>query len=544
MTLRSIEGVPKSNVSTADPAYDAAEAAFLRDDLASCRILLGLCRAGDATQRARIALLSARVERLSGNLEAWHSSAVGATGDTVVPTIRLSGLALAAVAARRLGKEAEAARRFSLLDAELRRADADAGAYPRYLLALEAWVERDYDRAKLLAREALIFRPHDCDSLALLGWVEEKRERYSRASALFRKAFAIVRRANPTPVRHQAILLRAILGHAAESADLATCVRFSKFYSAIAWSADMRIIQFNVLSNMRAAALLAGDMESAWFMARSCTEIFTSGPYRLMAEVAFAASTLTIGDGLAATLQFGKAREIMRSIPWSEAAAEERIALLDFAAEASAFSPSDARRALMLYLSIREKKDPTHSLFDDRRVRASEFVAAGRVSEILGERAQALGNYEAAHVIWRELGIVSRAAETSLRLLRMTRDPKYKASIDELALRAPDSSIVREARTWAGPIGTLGPIQQRVLAAILRGDGAKAIAQDFGRSEFTIINHTRRIFAAFAVRSRADLRRACADAGITFDVLTRNCERLIDRTQRESSVRVRSASRR
>jgi DNA-binding NarL/FixJ family response regulator len=61
----------------------------------------------------------------------------------------------------------------------------------------------------------------------------------------------------------------------------------------------------------------------------------------------------------------------------------------------------------------------------------------------------------------------------------------------------------------------LRPAQLKVLAGLLRGDSAKAIAEELGRSQYTIINHTRTIFAAFRVHNRADVRRACARAGIT-----------------------------
>jgi DNA-binding NarL/FixJ family response regulator len=91
----------------------------------------------------------------------------------------------------------------------------------------------------------------------------------------------------------------------------------------------------------------------------------------------------------------------------------------------------------------------------------------------------------------------------------------YLEPIDALAERAPKAYLVRRAREFEGPIGSLGPIQRGILRSILRGESAKSIAAELGRSPFTVINHTRRIFEAFEVHSRPELRRACAKLKIT-----------------------------
>jgi len=49
---------------------------------------------------------------------------------------------------------------------------------------------------------------------------------------------------------------------------------------------------------------------------------------------------------------------------------------------------------------------------------------------------------------------------------------------------------------------------------------AKTIARNLDRSHYTIINHTRRIFAAFGVRSRARLIARCVELGIASEVRT------------------------
>ncbi len=56
-----------------------------------------------------------------------------------------------------------------------------------------------------------------------------------------------------------------------------------------------------------------------------------------------------------------------------------------------------------------------------------------------------------------------------------------------------------------------------MLGELCKGKKAREIAQAFGRSFNTINNHTRAIFAAFGVRSRAALVAECAKLGILDD---------------------------
>jgi DNA-binding NarL/FixJ family response regulator len=68
------------------------------------------------------------------------------------------------------------------------------------------------------------------------------------------------------------------------------------------------------------------------------------------------------------------------------------------------------------------------------------------------------------------------------------------------------------------PLGQLTPAERRVLAELCKGRKAREIAATFDRSFNTINNHTRAIFSAFGVRSRASLVAECARLGILDDI--------------------------
>jgi DNA-binding NarL/FixJ family response regulator len=71
------------------------------------------------------------------------------------------------------------------------------------------------------------------------------------------------------------------------------------------------------------------------------------------------------------------------------------------------------------------------------------------------------------------------------------------------------------------PLAQLTAAERRVLGELCKGKKAREIAAGFDRSFNTINNHTRAIFSAFGVRSRASLVAECARLGILDDVAIR-----------------------
>jgi len=86
-----------------------------------------------------------------------------------------------------------------------------------------------------------------------------------------------------------------------------------------------------------------------------------------------------------------------------------------------------------------------------------------------------------------------------------------------------ETALARAPNAWFGaatpdrdsPLHQLTPAELTVLLRLLAGKSAKAIAASLERSHFTINNHTRKIFAAFGVNSRAQLLARCVELGIT-----------------------------
>jgi DNA-binding CsgD family transcriptional regulator len=177
--------------------------------------------------------------------------------------------------------------------------------------------------------------------------------------------------------------------------------------------------------------------------------------------------------------------------------------------------PAEARQAVTLYQSLSAKRNPQSGFAaGDRRIGAYEGIAAARVAEVLGRHELAVSEYERARTIWVEIGYEMRAALAALDLSRLTGDSRYDAVVQSALARAPKAWFA-PIDDSTSPLAALTPAERTVLVRLLAGKSAKAIAASLGRSHFTINNHTRKIFSAFDVNSRARLLARCVELGIT-----------------------------
>jgi DNA-binding CsgD family transcriptional regulator len=201
--------------------------------------------------------------------------------------------------------------------------------------------------------------------------------------------------------------------------------------------------------------------------------------------------------------------------------ADRRIAMLAFIASAPAGSVDAARKVLTLYERTRPRKTERHAFEGDRRVEGFELYARGKLSIAEGRVQQGIAELEKALDLWSRLTYRLRVAVTANTLRSVTGDPRYSPiALD--ALRSAPNAWLRPALERNGgddnPLARLTPAERRVLTELCKGKKAREIATTFDRSFNTINNHTRAIFTAFGVRSRASLVAECARRGILDDL--------------------------
>lgn len=507
----------KSGEDDAPLAFRRATEAFRCAEYEQCRVLLQICEAVHGTVPGAVHLLRARLARIDGDVPAWHASARAAVALVSSNADRATALALRALAAKRL-QLAETGRCFRDLDAYVNACAPTDVTNALYLLAADAWEDRDLPRAeRLVARNLETL--DDPESIALLGWIDVGRERYRRAGKRFLDALTRLRPSGDVDLRLRGRLIHAVAVVASETIDLRLGRRIRREYEEMVWPESSRLDRFNAVTCLRFLALLEGDIERAWALSREAISIAPRPTYVAIAETNAAVASDLLGDRHAHALQLKFAWNILRNERWSGTRAEERVALTNFMLEGAHTLPVEARKAVIIYRSLTAKADRSNALENDRRITAFEAFAAGRVDEASGRRADAIADYRRSLGIWNELGFTMRAALVAIDLRRLTADDAYRAPIDAALERAPSAWFARTAeralsvRVW--------PAQREVLARLLEGKSAKAIAVEMERSPFTVTNHTRKLFATFGVRSRDELRARCAELEITADTLRR-----------------------
>jgi len=501
-------------VADFDAAIAGVSEALERADFATAKALLGGARPRRRVELARAELMRARIARIEGERDVWLAAAAEAARLHPEPAGRLLAMALEAGALKGLGRAAESVAAFENVRAALATVDPRSTGEVAYLLAVEEWENRRYDRAVELVTRNVRAGVHLAESEALLGWIDVVRERFSAAAAHFLSALGNLSAGPRDDVRLRGRLIHALGIIASETIDLKLGQRVRREFEAMDWPASLGIERFNAQTCLRFLALLEGDIERAWILSRDAVVMAPDPAYAAIGETNAAVASGLLGDVRASELQAARAWDILTKVRWSSVDHEGRVALTNFAIECGSLMPAEASKALTKYRSLTAKRNSLLAFEYDRRVTAFEKVAAGRVAEALGQRGTAIRSYAEALDLWLELGFLMRAALVALDLYQVTGDEDRLEPVHAALERAP-AAWFGSWQAPQGPVDRLTPAERVVLFELLRGKTAKDIADALDRSQHTVINHTRKVFAAFGVSSRARLLARCAELGIT-----------------------------
>lgn len=508
--------------SSHDTGLALAWNAYGRAAYGECRGILRALDGRSGPARAELALLEARCAREEGDLAAWTAAADSVAAAHPDPARKLEGLALRALAHREAGRSAQADRDVKAVRAIVDRDGALAAGFATYFVAYDAWQCGELDEAETLANVALSAGDVRPFATALLGACAVARDRASKAAAYFAEALRDSR-ARPVPSLH---LGATILCDASELAratiDLKLAKKIKRDFDEFSWPHELVALRVRALANFRAIALLEGDLDRAWFLSREATAFASDGAGVILGETNAAVASRLLGDERSARLQLARAFEAVRTHRLDGNVSDARVALATFAREAASDMPGEARKAMATYesLSPRDVRG-VEVAAPERRMRALGAMAHGRIAEVRGNYDAAFDRYTEAFEAWRELHDLARAALVALDLQRLARDPHYDETLDAALARAPQAWFAPQASPAAELLGRLTPAETLVLGALLGGKSARAIADGLDRSVHTINNHTRKIFAAFGVTSRAAVLARCAEVGITPASLAR-----------------------
>ncbi len=357
--------------------------------------------------------------------------------------------------------------------------------------------------------------------LQLLGRIDVRRENYAAAAHEFTAALGELDKSKSPDVKGRARILNALGFIAAETIDLRLGRLVRREYETSTWSGDTRVERFQVLDYLAWLSLLEGEVARAWDERQFALTLATGTGFHPIALIGAAQLAGVVGDRFSESRYLDLAGTLLVRGDHAGADAERRIAMLSFMAAVPAANAETARKVLASYDCARPRRTEMPAFEGDRRVDAYEHYARGKMAIAEGRTQQGVAELQQALELSTQLGYRLRSAIVANDLRAVTGDRRYAQTALEALRNTPNAWIrpVLERRTTEDdPLGQLTPAERRVLAELCKGKKAREIAAGFDRSFNTINNHTRAIFSAFGVRSRAALVAECARLGILDDI--------------------------
>ena len=358
---------------------------------------------------------------------------------------------------------------------------------------------------------------------ALSAWLLEARGEFAGAVRLFRLALSTVRASAERDDFLVGSILHPLAVFAAELPDPQLAVFVRAQDAKMVWPASAAEHRFQVAVHLALCTLNDGDADGALDGLERAGALAHHATLRAEAFIETADIFRLLGEPVAARRSMLRAADLFRGAP-SPARIEDQIAFLDVACVAARIDPPLASEWLTRYSGMRKDDDGRFSLTADRRVHALELQARGTVQAVLGDRAQGIALLRDARERWDALQYRRRAAYACADLVAFgeTADGRRIGPLLDatphhpLAVafaRTPRANASASSAPPAGenPWDLLPPSERRVLEALCDGISVKQMAASWNRSEFTIRNHLKRLFAKFEVtRSPALVARALA----------------------------------
>ena len=407
----------------------------------------------------------------------------------------------------------------ALLNDALEPAPSAVASEIGYHLAVGLWNKRNLDAAEQLVHR---FRPAAAGVNAveleqMLGWIEQSRERYAFAGRHFVAALSLLDDGGQRDEWGRARILNGLAAVSLETLDLHAMAHLALPDGNI--GEETRQPMFHAYLSVAWLRMLDGDESGALVDIERARAIAPTAALVAAADITLARYFRIRGDAGAARVYLQLGGEALRSQRWSDANADERMTLLEYALEAARLEPTLAGPTLTRYLSGTRKRKAALTLENDRRVQALELTARGALEAFHKRHREAGQLFRQALDIWAKLGYRYREALTALLLDDVAPgDAEVRDAARRATASIPKSWLRREVERRTVRITSgydaLSPAERRVMLAICEGKTSKQIAADFGRSFHTIRNQTLKVYATMGVRTRSALVAECARLGL------------------------------
>ena len=411
-----------------------------------------------------------------------------------------------------------------------------------YHRATALWMQRKLDEAEKEISIALGDRASDSyvEALAIKGAIYAAREKYESQAGVLLEAVRTITTGQAINVYHWAHVTAQLAYLCRELPNPSIRNMAFEQVDRVSWTPDLADIQFTALKAVGWRRALEGDYFNAFRYLKRASACAPTTPWQVMAGCDRAYLAGSLGERRWAEQELGDAADLAERVEWRAISGEERIALLLLA---ELYAPHDGALAMSYVARYQETGDrfaPLLSFNADRRIQAMVAYSLGCVRQHLGEFSEAEESYKEAFEIYDAVGYDWRAGRTAIGLSQVSDAVTWQAIARQKLRHYPMSWLMSQL---AAPVvrgepllsaapdvatqkrrGTedLTPAQHEVYELLLKGISTREVAQELGRSEFTVRNHIKEIFKKLKVNSRA----ALISSSINSDSLRRRASKV------------------
>ena len=271
------------------------------------------------------------------------------------------------------------------------------------------------------------------------------------------------------------------------------------------WPKDFAPNLFQALRGVGWAKALLGDSFNAFRHLKRASEVADTTAWKVVAACDRSYLARSLGEPRWSRSELDEAEQLAAVVDWHSTLAEERMGLL---ALAELFGSLDTARSAMYlarYRELGELKSPLYYGEDPRRTAYAQY-STGVVEIALGNTRRGLTELREARKVFERFGYDFRVARCILAEYAVSGKRELVPILDEKLRNYRMSWLMNEVRSLSGSTQvSLPPMQRRVFDEICQGKSTAEISRTLGRSAYTISNHTKAIFKAFGVKSRAAL---------------------------------------
>jgi DNA-binding CsgD family transcriptional regulator len=308
-----------------------------------------------------------------------------------------------------------------------------------------------------------------------------------------------------------------VLAHLAQERYIPEAVAaIERQLSGVAWPKDLADYLFHTHKSLAWIKALQGDYFNAFRHMKRASEAAQTTAWKVAAACERSFLARYFGERGWSRVELDEAEYSASEVDWRGTLDTERIGLLMLA---ELFSEIDTARSSMYLAQYRSLGEMSLLNYRrDPRLRAMEQQSTGVVELALGKRTRGLSNLREAREVYERYGYDFRAAMCLASEYRVTDNRALLPAIEEKLRHYQQSWLASELRgTLERPTVPLSPMQQVVFEELCSGKSTAEIARSLGRSEYTVSNHTKGIFKAFGVKSRAALLAKAARQGLVGD---------------------------